>query len=558
MKTIPFIALLLLAISPTFAQQTSSFSRYLIAGIEAYERLDFQKAQNQFKAAIISEGINQDEKQEALDWLSKANNGYILKIEEKQDSLNRALKNLAQEKKRAISFAMQSEANRLALLSENELKNNNARSALYLAYQALATAKADQTPEHVLAFGYAVSNALAQNMDKQSSPYESLTLLKDQNKVITQSADNTIRILDLKDGKTRTIDLKKKNILFAKIAPNASWLLTATDDHVVTIWNENAKSVAQLKGHTEAISYATYSPDYELVLTCSRDNTAKLWKMDGTLLTTFNQHSGNLYYGEFSADGNNILTRASDGFVYIWDRNGQTLGTIRVENSYMNSAIFSPEDDNILTASSDGVARIWSKDGTLLKPLKGQAATIKNAFYAPNDPMIVTNGLDHQLRLWTPKGAAISTLKGHKNTINVIQFSPDHKTILTASNDRTSILWDKQGNRLQQFSGHQKAVLQASFSPSGNYILSTSKDGFAKLWTITGQLLMNIDLQSNDPIPAVFSADEKHIFAIINNRLARLPLPDTALAMIENQNFFSSKERTKFDAAFDIQDFDLQ
>ncbi|MEM9885356.1 MAG: WD40 repeat domain-containing protein [Bacteroidota bacterium] len=558
MKFIPIFLFLLTIAGLSFAQQTSCFSRYYLVGVQAFETLDFERAQKQFRAAIICPDIGQDEKQEAMTWLQKANDGYIFKITEKQDSLNEALKNLAEEKKRAVSFAMQSEANRLALLSENERKNENERAALYLAYKALETADEEQTPEHVLAFGYAVSDALAKSMDKKARKYENFYLLEDSATIISQAqedADKLIQIMDLEESKE--VGLKKKDILFTHIAENGDWIITANDKNIATLWNKKGKSVTKLYGHLEPISYAAFSPDYQLILTCSRDNTAKLWNMEGTLLTTFDKHKGNIYYGEFSSEGTSILTRASDGSVYVWDIKGQLLGSILVENTYVNSAIFSPDDQQVLTASSDGTARLWKTDGQLLAKLEGHQSVIKNAFYSPNQLFIVTNGLDHKLKLWSNQGAEILTLKGHENTVNSIQFSPDNSELLTASNDRTSILWDNKGQILQQFKGHRKAVLQANFSSSGNYILTTGKDGFVKLWNKDGQLLMNIDLQSSNIIPAIFSQDEKYIFAVINDRLAKLPLPNTALEMIETDNFFSSTELASFKRDFDVQNFDL-
>ena len=88
MKSLPILLLLLnTSIYCCFSQSSSCYSRYLLAGIEAYEGLDFQKAQNQFKAAIICEYTNQEEKQEAVEWLEKANNGYLLTISNARDSL---------------------------------------------------------------------------------------------------------------------------------------------------------------------------------------------------------------------------------------------------------------------------------------------------------------------------------------------------------------------------------------------------------------------------------------------------------------------------------------
>lgn len=554
-----YILLLLLNISVCcFSQSSSCYSRYLLAGIEAYERLDFQKAQNQFKAAIICEYTNQEEKQEAVEWLEKANNGYLLTITNARDSLRRAIGDLEEEKKRAFFLAKQSEANRLALLSENERKNDNNKAALYLAYKALEIAEQAQKPEHQLSFGDAVSIHLRAPLVKTAQEYESLYLSKNKQEIIGQVNEKEIQVVDLVNNSTTSFTpYPDARISYSTVSKNDQQILTTSGDFSAIIWDKQGDTIAHLKGHQEPITYAAFSPNNRLVLTCSRDNTAKIWTMQGDLIATLEGHQGNVYKGLFSKDGTKILTRASDGTVKIWNNEGSALGTLQKDNTYFTAAIFSPNGKQILTPSAAGTTFLWSLDGKLLSRFEEKEALTKNAIFSHDGKQIITTGIDHNLNIWDLNGKKIALLKGHFNDLNSLEFSPDRQYILTASKDRTAILWNNRGDRLQTLIGHRKSIIQAIFSPNGQFILTTSKDSFAKLWTTKGQLRMNIQLKSSTPLPAIFSEDSAYIYAIIDNRLSKIPIPDQALQELQQPNFFSPEELATFKTDFDIQDFDL-
>jgi WD40 repeat protein len=64
------------------------------------------------------------------------------------------------------------------------------------------------------------------------------------------------------------------------IAPDGSWLATASEDKTVRIWAADGTPRATLTGHTGLVSDVAIAPDGSWLATASWDKTARIWAAD--------------------------------------------------------------------------------------------------------------------------------------------------------------------------------------------------------------------------------------------------------------------------------------
>ena len=66
------------------------------------------------------------------------------------------------------------------------------------------------------------------------------------------------------------------------IAPDGTWLATASDDRTARIWAADGTPRATLTGHDSAVRGVAIAPDGTWLATASDDRTARTWAADGT------------------------------------------------------------------------------------------------------------------------------------------------------------------------------------------------------------------------------------------------------------------------------------
>lgn len=245
----------------------------------------------------------------------------------------------------------------------------------------------------------------------------------DGSRIVTGSWDFSARIWDARTG----ADLRKLAgddghtgfVNSAVFSPDAAgrWILTASDDGLVKIWNSSTgKVAATLTGHQDRVRHATFSKDGTRVLSSSNDRTARIWTLKESVKPD----------GELTIEAE--VTQIFRGHEWA-----------------VLSAEFSDEGRFVITASEDNTARIWDAEtGEELSVLAGHTARVTSVAFAPGENPLraITASQDSTVKLWdTKENKEILTLDGHTREVTSATFSPDGKYVLTASEDGRAILW---------------------------------------------------------------------------------------------------------------------
>ncbi|MEL7223846.1 MAG: hypothetical protein AAGL17_03035, partial [Cyanobacteria bacterium J06576_12] len=277
-------------------------------------------------------------------------------------------------------------------------------------------------------------------------------------------------------------------------SPDGKRIVSASADNTLRLWDAQTGHPigSPLKGHNQEIWSVAYSSDGMRVVSGSADNTLRLWDaLSGQPIGQVLQgHSGDIRAIAFSPDSKRIVSGSTDKTLRLWDaQTGQPIGqTFQGHSAEVWSVAFSPDGERIASGSADETIMLWdAQTGQPIgQPLQGHEDDVSSVAFSADGKYIVSGSGDNTVRLWDaqtgqPEG---QPLRGHTVVVSAVGFSPDSKYIVSGSWDRTLRLWDVRTKQAigQPLQGHGASVIAVVFSPDGKQIASGSADSTLRLW----------------------------------------------------------------------------
>ena len=102
------------------------------------------------------------------------------------------------------------------------------------------------------------------------------------------------------------------------VAPNGSWIVSASDDRTLKVWESQTGSERfTLRGHTHEVTGCAVSPDGRFIASTSWDRTLKVWEpASGACLFTFPMDD-DLFACAFHPDGEHLVTCGELGVYFL-------------------------------------------------------------------------------------------------------------------------------------------------------------------------------------------------------------------------------------------------
>ena len=344
-------------------------------------------------------------------------------------------------------------------------------------------------------------------------------------RAITASADLTVRIWNIEApavpmianarllGRTRP-DRHSNIVNSATFSPDATRVVTASDDTTARIWNvATGRYVCALRGHRQRVYSACFSTDGARVLTASVDRTARIWDVETqALIAILSGHAHRVRKAAFSPDGSRIVTASDDGTARIWDAQTQSqVGLLEGHEGEVLGAAFSPDNLRVVTWSRDTTARIWcARTHNQIAILRGHTHRVLSAMFSSNGEQLLTASWDNTVRLWNAKSyAETAVLKQYDQQINEAVFSPDGKRVAVAcSDDKAEILDSETGACVAVLEGHYSSVMSAAFSPDGCFMVTASADETAGIWRVFPGMQELVD-HSKKVVPRALTREQR-------------------------------------------------
>jgi WD40 repeat protein len=278
------------------------------------------------------------------------------------------------------------------------------------------------------------------------------------------------------------------NVWNVCISADGKRVLTSSADKTLRIWDaDTGKCLHVLKGHTERIVGAALSKDGKRALSGSDDRTIRLWDTTtGKELDKLTGHAQCIWSVAFGPEGE-AISGCCDGTVHRWDlKTGRNLDVFLAHVGAVRSVAYNERAK--LAASANGARAIHLWDLKNRKVVRTFTEVTSgwdvNLVFSPDGKFLVANNSAiHAVHLWDVEtGKEVKRFPVPNGYC--MAFSPDGKRLVTGGyEDKTVRVWEvESGKELRKYEGHSAGVLSVAYFPDGKRIASACGDGNVRIW----------------------------------------------------------------------------
>ena len=258
-------------------------------------------------------------------------------------------------------------------------------------------------------------------------------------------------------------------------------------NNIIIIEKSNGRITQTLKGHKMSINSITFSSNGQYLLTASDDNAIKIWDVrngNNKEITSKNYHS--VRSAIFFDNDEFVLAALNDSSVQIINiKTKEIARRINIDNvRWINCAVSDATDRYVAIACSDNAIRIWDINTNHFITLNGHNNQINSVMFSNDGAQLISASNDNTICMWNVSTwEKLLVLVGHQDAVYSARFSKDDKFIISASKDYTVRIWDsKSGIEVQKCDGHKAPVRWADFSNDCQSVLSYSFDNTIRFW----------------------------------------------------------------------------
>lgn len=165
---------------------------------------------------------------------------------------------------------------------------------------------------------------------------------------LSGSWDNTLRLWDLKEGRTtrRFVD-HKKDVLSVSFSSDNRQIVSSSRDKTIKLWNTLGQCKYTISDDcTDWISCVRFSPDpmLPIIVSCGWDKVVKVWNLQNCRLKVSHYgHTGYLNVVAVSPDGSLCASGGRDGRAILWDLTENKFVHSLDVSETINALCFSPK-----------------------------------------------------------------------------------------------------------------------------------------------------------------------------------------------------------------------
>jgi WD40 repeat protein len=157
-------------------------------------------------------------------------------------------------------------------------------------------------------------------MPVHSRPILKVACMRDNRRVVSVSADQTVRICDIDELRcVQVFAGHTGDVNSVAITPDERFLVSASGDQTLRIWVlETGLCSKILYGHDEVVWWVAISPDGTILASGSGDDTVRLWDIEtGKLLQTL-AHPDCIAAVTFSETDGRLVVGCDDAKIYVY------------------------------------------------------------------------------------------------------------------------------------------------------------------------------------------------------------------------------------------------
>ncbi|KAL7270967.1 hypothetical protein RUND412_006304 [Rhizina undulata] len=278
-------------------------------------------------------------------------------------------------------------------------------------------------------------------------------------------------------------------------------IITGSRDQTIRVWDIDTSECIKVIGHgfanqrTSSTSSAVepYAPkpgtsdyhgasvlclqfDDEILVSGSSDHTCIVWSIPSyTPIMRLRHHAAGVL--DVCFDKKHIVSCSKDTTICIWDRQtGKLLRTLTGHRGPVNAVAI--RGNLIVSASGDALIKLWNVDtGKCVRDFNGHHRGLACVQFSEDARTIVSGGNDQDIRVWDAlTGECLRILQGHRLLVRTLHLDSKNKRIISGSYDQSVKVWELDTGKMvldiQRF--HSSWILSAK--ADFRRIVSTSQD----------------------------------------------------------------------------------
>lgn len=261
------------------------------------------------------------------------------------------------------------------------------------------------------------------------------------------------------------------------------------------------EQVAELDGHTRAVTSLAFSPITNLLASGGQDGLMYLWSMADFVAVgqPLDRHTGAVASLAFSPDGSRLVS-AGEAHLLVWDmETGQSTPPLAQPPVEMGARAmaFHPAGSRLFVADGREVFE-FDMDSSLLRIARG-SDFIHSLAVSPSGRTLVYGGRDRSLQVVDLEQDDFSFPLGlADNWVEDVVFDPAGGQVLSTDNEGgiwVRSLFDPGGP--PRLLGRQEgAVWEAAFFPDGERLVTVGEDGLAVVWDVNRPDDLHVSLEA--------------------------------------------------------------
>lgn len=319
----------------------------------------------------------------------------------------------------------------------------------------------------------------------------SVAISPDGKKVVSGSADLTIKVWDLETGvEGLNLNGHTAYVSCLAITSDGRWIVSGSGDKTIRTWDMTTGSQGlTLSGHSAAVTALAITPDGNQIVSGSGDGTLKIWDLKtGAILLTLIGHKKDVTSVAITPDGRKVISASKDWTHKVWDL--KTGGELRTHAGY-NPVVVTP-DGKWVVSGIQSVTRfgIWDIDGRQedIQFDGFHGAGVQGIAITPDGKLALTASIDNTVKAWSiDERRELFTLR-HEKMVNAVAIAPDGKLAVSACADMTLRVWNiGMGDKKIQLPGHEDifgGINALAVTRDGQHVLSASGDRTLKVWDV--------------------------------------------------------------------------
>jgi WD40 repeat protein len=326
------------------------------------------------------------------------------------------------------------------------------------------------------------------------------TALEAANAAPTKEAEAALRVALNKNNLIAELRGHTGAITSLDISPDGEFLASGGRDKTIRIWSlPEGEQVGILEGHEDWVNDIEFSPDGKLLVSAGGDTKGIIWDVASGIVVHELENLDPQIRAHFSSDSRRVLLVGGNE-ASIWDASSGELEDWIAHDDLVSNAEFSPDGQRVVTASLDGRARIWESGGGLidLGPYDqtgyGHSGGVVDAEFSSDGAWIGTAGDFGEAYLWSSNDLGsepryLGVLSSY--SVNDIEFDPAGESIITVV-EKAAYRWQDEsltGDPVwlseSMIGGHTDWVSGSGVSGDGRLAVTWSNDGTARVWELS-------------------------------------------------------------------------